>query len=69
MRLVDFAHTKPALRQGRDEGVLKGIDTMLSLFKGRIMELERMASPMKFNGMAQEQLTIEVTMSHLQTLL
>ncbi|PFH53547.1 hypothetical protein AMATHDRAFT_54727 [Amanita thiersii Skay4041] len=40
VKLIDFAHTRVATGEGPDEGVLKGIDTVLRLIDGRIRELE-----------------------------
>lgn len=40
VRVIDFAHTHPVPGLGPDEGVLKGIDTVLSLLRGRRAELE-----------------------------
>src|SRR5712691_739009 len=39
VRLIDFAHTRPAPGQGPDLGVLKGLDTLLGLLDGRIAAL------------------------------
>lgn len=39
-RLIDFAHTRLADGQGPDEGVLKGLETVLGLVRGRIAQLE-----------------------------
>lgn len=39
-RLIDFAHTRIALGEGPDEGVLKGIDTVLKLFDTRIGQVK-----------------------------
>ena len=36
VKLIDFAHTKIVPGIGPDEGVLKGVDTVLSLLDGRI---------------------------------
>ncbi|THV06890.1 SAICAR synthase-like protein [Dendrothele bispora CBS 962.96] len=40
VKLIDFAHTRIKPGEGPDEGVLKGIDTVLSLLDGRIKEVE-----------------------------
>ncbi|EJD06201.1 SAICAR synthase-like protein [Fomitiporia mediterranea MF3/22] len=40
VKLIDFAHTHLTPGEGPDEGVLKGMDTTISLFEGRIKELE-----------------------------
>jgi 1D-myo-inositol-tetrakisphosphate 5-kinase/inositol-polyphosphate multikinase len=40
VRVIDFAHTHAVPGLGPDEGVLKGIDTVLSLLRGRRAELE-----------------------------
>jgi len=40
VRMIDFAHTHPVPGLGPDDGVLKGIDTVLSLLRGRLAELE-----------------------------
>ncbi|KAF5343543.1 hypothetical protein D9758_012952 [Tetrapyrgos nigripes] len=42
VKLIDFAHTRVKPGEGPDEGVLKGIDTVLSLLDGRIKEVESM---------------------------
>jgi len=39
VRLIDFAHTRLKPGQGPDVGVLKGLDTFLSLLDGRIESL------------------------------
>lgn len=39
VRLIDFAHTRLKPGQGPDMGVLKGLDTLLSLLDGRIASL------------------------------
>ena len=39
VRLIDFAHTRLKPGQGPDVGVLKGLDTLLSLLDGRIASL------------------------------
>lgn len=39
VKLVDFAHTRLATGGGPDEGVLRGMDTMLRLLEGRIAQL------------------------------
>lgn len=36
VKLIDFAHTKIVPGRGPDEGVLKGLDTVLELLDGRI---------------------------------
>jgi len=40
VKLIDFAHTRIKPGKGPDEGVLKGIDTTLSLLDSRIKEVE-----------------------------
>lgn len=40
VKLIDFAHTRLTPGEGADEGVLKGVDTTIRLFEGRIKELE-----------------------------
>ncbi|KAK7438462.1 hypothetical protein VKT23_018075 [Stygiomarasmius scandens] len=40
VKLIDFAHTRIKPGDGPDEGVLKGIDTVLGLLDGRIKEVE-----------------------------
>lgn len=40
VRLIDFAHTRAVPGFGPDDGVLKGIETLLSLLRGRLAELE-----------------------------
>ncbi|KAF9055075.1 SAICAR synthase-like protein [Hymenopellis radicata] len=40
VKLIDFAHTHLVPGHGPDEGVLKGVDTVLSLLDGRIKQLE-----------------------------
>lgn len=39
VRLIDFAHTHAVPGLGPDEGVLKGVDTTVSLLRGRLAEL------------------------------
>jgi inositol-polyphosphate multikinase len=39
VRLIDFAHTRLKPGEGADVGVLKGLDTLLSLLDGRIASL------------------------------
>lgn len=39
VRLIDFAHTHATPGLGPDEGVLKGVDTAVSLLRGRLVEL------------------------------
>lgn len=39
VKLIDFAHTKVVPGQGPDHGLLKGVDTVLSLLDGRIEEV------------------------------
>ena len=41
VKLIDFAHTRFKPGQGPDEGVLKGIDTVLRLLDGRIQQLKK----------------------------
>jgi 1D-myo-inositol-tetrakisphosphate 5-kinase/inositol-polyphosphate multikinase len=41
-KLIDFAHTRMAPGEGPDEGVLKGLDTVLSLLDGRIAAVEQL---------------------------
>lgn len=40
VRMIDFAHTHAVPGLGPDEGILKGINTVLSLLRGRLAELE-----------------------------
>lgn len=40
VKLIDFAHTKLTPGRGPDEGVLKGLDTVLDLLDGRINAVE-----------------------------
>ena len=40
VKLIDFAHTKIVPGIGPDEGVLKGVDTVLRLLDGRIEQAE-----------------------------
>ncbi|KAI0062119.1 SAICAR synthase-like protein, partial [Artomyces pyxidatus] len=40
VKLIDFAHTRFKPGHGPDEGVLKGIDTVLALLDGRIEEVK-----------------------------
>ncbi|RPD68539.1 SAICAR synthase-like protein [Lentinus tigrinus ALCF2SS1-7] len=44
VKLIDFAHTKIVPGIGPDEGVLKGVDTVLSLLDGRIEQVKAAAS-------------------------
>jgi len=39
VRLIDFAHTRLKPGEGPDVGVLKGLDTLMSLLDGRIASL------------------------------
>ncbi|GHJ90421.1 hypothetical protein NliqN6_6823 [Naganishia liquefaciens] len=41
LRLIDFAHTRLCEGDGPDRGVLKGLETVMGLVKGRIEEVER----------------------------
>ncbi|KAK7040898.1 hypothetical protein VNI00_009494 [Paramarasmius palmivorus] len=43
VKLIDFAHTRIKLGEGPDEGVLKGMDTVLKLLEGRIAEVKAAA--------------------------
>lgn len=40
VRIIDFAHTRLAPGEGRDEGVLLGLDTVLRLLDARIAQIE-----------------------------
>lgn len=40
VRLIDLAHTKVVPGEGPDQGVLKGIDSTISLLDGRLKEVE-----------------------------
>ncbi|KAI9069468.1 SAICAR synthase-like protein [Trametes sanguinea] len=40
VKLIDFAHTKHVPGAGPDEGVLKGVDTVLRLLDGRIEQVK-----------------------------
>ncbi|KAH9915248.1 SAICAR synthase-like protein [Epithele typhae] len=40
VKLIDFAHTKIVPGEGPDEGVLKGVDTVLGLLDGRIAQVK-----------------------------
>ncbi|KAF9460920.1 hypothetical protein BDZ94DRAFT_1290953 [Collybia nuda] len=40
IKLIDFAHTRLVPGEGPDKGVLKGLDTVISLLEGRIKDLE-----------------------------
>jgi inositol-polyphosphate multikinase len=40
VKLIDFAHTRLKPGQGPDEGVLRGLGTVLRLLDGRIKEVE-----------------------------
>lgn len=44
VRMIDFAHTHATPGLGPDEGVLKGVDTTVSLLRGRLAQLEGDAS-------------------------
>ena len=44
VKLIDFAHTKIVPGEGPDEGVLKGVDTVLSLLDGRIAQVKAAAA-------------------------
>lgn len=39
VKVIDFAHTRIKPGEGADEGVLKGVDTILGLLDGRIKEV------------------------------
>ena len=41
LKMIDFAHTKLAEGEGPDEGVLKGLDTLRGLIKGRAEEIRQ----------------------------
>ena len=47
VKLIDFAHTKIVPGAGPDEGVLKGIDTVLQLLDGRIEQVKAAAAANK----------------------
>lgn len=40
VKLIDFAHTKLVPGRGPDEGVLRGLRTVIDLLKGRIAQVE-----------------------------
>ncbi|EDR10794.1 uncharacterized protein LACBIDRAFT_315595 [Laccaria bicolor S238N-H82] len=40
VKIIDFAHTRLAPGEGRDEGVLLGLDTVLRLLDARIAQIE-----------------------------
>jgi len=40
VKVIDFAHTYIKPGEGPDEGILKGVDTILHLLNGRIKEVE-----------------------------
>ncbi|KAL7282892.1 hypothetical protein ACG7TL_002307 [Trametes sanguinea] len=44
VKLIDFAHTKQVPGAGPDEGVLKGVDTVLRLLDGRIEQVKTVAA-------------------------
>lgn len=44
IKLIDFAHTRIVPGIGPDEGVLKGVDTVLSLLNGRIEQVKQASS-------------------------
>ena len=44
VKLIDFAHTRIVPGMGPDEGVLKGVDTVLSLLDGRIEQVKAAAA-------------------------
>ncbi|KAI0668333.1 SAICAR synthase-like protein [Trametes maxima] len=44
VKLIDFAHTKIVPGAGPDEGVLKGVDTVLKLLEGRIEQVKAIAA-------------------------
>ena len=44
VKLIDFAHTKVVPGIGPDEGVLKGVDTVLRLLDGRIEQVKAAVS-------------------------
>lgn len=44
VKVIDFAHTRIVPGQGPDEGVLKGIDTTLSLLDKRIEQVKAVAA-------------------------
>ncbi|OSD02138.1 SAICAR synthase-like protein [Trametes coccinea BRFM310] len=44
VKLIDFAHTKQVPGAGPDEGVLKGMDTVLRLLDGRIEQVKTVAA-------------------------
>lgn len=42
VKLIDFAHTRLTPGQGPDEGLLKGVDTVIELLEGRIKEVRKL---------------------------
>ncbi|KAI0628820.1 hypothetical protein C8Q77DRAFT_341606 [Trametes polyzona] len=44
VKLIDFAHTKIVPGAGPDEGVLKGVDTVLRLLDGRLEQVKAVAA-------------------------
>jgi len=47
VKLIDFAHSRAAKGEGRDEGVMKGMETSIMLVAGRLAEVQAEAGPME----------------------
>lgn len=41
VKMIDFAHTRLCEGEGRDEGVVLGLKTLVGLVRGRLEEVER----------------------------
>jgi len=46
VKLIDFAHSRGAKGEGRDEGVMKGMETSIRLVEGRLAEVLALAGPL-----------------------
>jgi 1D-myo-inositol-tetrakisphosphate 5-kinase/inositol-polyphosphate multikinase len=47
VKMIDFAHARHLQGEGPDEGLLKGVHTIIRLLEGRIQELENLPSVQK----------------------
>lgn len=44
VKMIDFAHARHLQGEGPDEGVLKGVHTVIRLLQGRIQDLEKLSN-------------------------
>ncbi|KAL7413772.1 hypothetical protein BDY24DRAFT_388111 [Mrakia frigida] len=47
VKLIDFAHSRAAKGEGRDEGVIMGMETSIRLLEGRLAEVQAEAGPLE----------------------